>query len=278
MPAGGSARSKASPPTIRRRRRGFSPPREGAFARRFTPLLRDIAPPGATVFYNAVNDISVDSSVGPRTRYPLMTHAEIESLPSGAWGYHHFPRVARALAHWGNPWLGMTGRFQTAWGDFGGIKPQAALEYECFRTQALGGANSVGDQLPPRGGLDADAYELIGSVYAQCEAAEGFYAGSQAIPQFGNVSADYPGLDTRETTKSDEGAMLMAAEVHYDVAMIDERADLSRFELVQLPDSVVMTPLLRKSCAHTTRPAASCCFPTVPASTPAANGHWISCR
>ena len=222
----------------------FQAAAQGAFARRFTEFLRGITPLGTTVYYNAANDVSVDSSVGPRMRYPLMTHMEIESLPSGFWGYQHFPRVARALAHWGNPWLGMTGRFQRSWGDFGGIKPQAALEYECFRTQALGGANSVGDQLPPRGTLDTDAYEVIGRVYEQCEAAEAFYAGSQAIPQFGNVSAAYPTLDTDRTTKSDEGAMLMAAEVHYDVAMIDERADLSRFELVQLPDSVVITPLL----------------------------------
>lgn len=61
----------------------------------------------------------------------------------------------------------MTGRFQKMWGDFGGIKPQAALEFECFRAQALDGANSVGDQLPLRGVLDPDAYVLIGAVYAQ---------------------------------------------------------------------------------------------------------------
>ena len=58
------------------------------------------------------------------------------------------------------------------WGDFGGLKPPAALEYECFRSQALGGANSVGDQLPPRGQLEPAAYELIGGVFARCEIAE----------------------------------------------------------------------------------------------------------
>ncbi len=222
----------------------FQSAAQAAFARRFTSLIHTLAPAGATIYYNAANDISIDSSVGPRMRHPMMTHAELESLPTGPWGYQHFPRVARALAHWGHPWLGMTGRFQKAWGDFGGIKPQAALEYECFRTQALGGAISVGDQLPPRGTLDAEAYALIGQVYTQCEAAEEFYAGSQAIPQFGNLAAGYPGLDPVYTAKCDEGAMLMAAEVHYDVAMLDERADLSRFELVQLTDSVVVTPLL----------------------------------
>ncbi len=239
-----SARPTASPPTTPRRRRVSRRRRRGPSRGGSRSCCRDAAPAGATIYYNADNDISVDGSTGPRARYPQMTHAEIESLPSGPWGYHHFPRVARALAHWGKPWLGMTGRFQRSWGDFGGIKPLAALEYECFRTQALGGANSVGDQLPPRGTLDADAYDLIGRVYEQCEGAEAFYAGSRAIPQFGNVSSRYPGLDTAQTAKSDEGAMLMAQEVHFDVAMIDERADLSRFELVQLTDHVVVTPLL----------------------------------
>ncbi len=223
----------------------FQAAAQEAFARRFTTLLHDIAPPAATVFYNAASELSVDSTVGPRRRYGLMTHAEIESLPSGKWGYQHFPRVARAIGNWGKPWLGMTGRFQRGWGDFGGLKPLAALEYECFRSQALGGANSVGDQLPPRGALEPDAYRLIGQVYAQCAAAESFYAGSVASPQFGSLCAGYPGLDPHETAASDEGAMLMAADQHREVAMIDERADLSAFELVQLPDTVVVTPLLR---------------------------------
>ncbi len=215
-----------------------------AFARKFTEIVRGLTPPETTVFHNSIHPISTDTSVGARTAYPWMTHFEIESLPSGPWGYHHFPRVARAISHWGSPWLGMTGRFQRAWGDFGGIKPQAALEYECFRTQALGGANSVGDQLPPRGRLEPDIYTLIGNVYAQCAEAEDFYAGSVAAPQFASVCSYYPGRDSAESSQSDEGAMLMAADVHRDVAMVDERSDLRPYDLVQLPDSVVITPQL----------------------------------
>ena len=222
----------------------FQSAAQAAFGHRFTPLLQGLLPPQATVFYNASNDVSLDSTIGPRLRYPLMTHAEIESLPTGRWGYQHFPRVARALAHWGKPWLGMTGRFLKSWGDFGGIKPQAALEYECFRAQALGGGNSVGDQLHPRGQLDPDAYALIGKVYVQCADAEPFYAGSHALPNFGNLCASFPGLDPTETAKSDEGAMLMAAEMHRDVEMLDESADLSRYPLIQLPDTVIVTPVL----------------------------------
>ncbi len=217
---------------------------QDAFARRFSPLLRGLTHDAASVFYNAASDVTVDSSVGPRIRYPLMTHAEIESLPTGHWGYQHFPRVARAISHWGKPWLGMTGRFLKSWGDFGGLKPLPALEFECFRAQALGGGNSVGDQLHPRGELDPDAYANIKQVYAQVQAAEPFYADSTPLPNFGNLCAAYPGLDHRQAAASDEGAMLMAAEMHRDVAMLDERADLDAYPLIQLPDSVVITPLL----------------------------------
>ena len=222
----------------------FQSAAQGAFARRFTRLVRGLASTAATVFYNAPVVLSVDSSVGARMRYPLMSHFELESLPTGAWGYQHFPRVARAISSWGNPWLGCTGRFHRAWGDFGGIKTQAALEYECFRTQALGGANSVGDQLPPRGTLDRNAVKLIGQVYARCEEAEPFYAGSRAVPEFANVCAYAPGVDPAAAMHSDEGAMLMAADMHRDVVMIDERATLADFDLVQLPDSAVVTPIL----------------------------------
>ena len=222
----------------------FQTAAQAAFADRFTPLLQGLLPAEATLFYNAPTEPYVDSTVGPRVRYARMSHAEIESLPGGRWGYQHFPRVARALSHWGKPWLGMTARFFKSWGDFGGLRPPAALEFECFRAQALGGGNSVGDQMHPRGTLDLDAYRIIGDVYRQCEEAEPFYAGSHALPNFGNLCAGYPGLDPEASAKSDEGAMLMAQEMHRDVAMLDESDDLSRFPLVQLPDSVVITPTL----------------------------------
>lgn len=205
------------------------------FCRRFFRLVRGLRPQ-ATCFFNCTNIMFADSRMGARSRADATTHYEIESLPSGAWGYYHFPRQARQLSNWGKPWIGMTGRFQKSWGDFGGIKPQAALEYECFRSQALGGGNSVGDQLPPRGTLDPAAYELIGAVYAQCEAAEPFYAGSAAMPQVGIV---LPSDD-----KSIEGAVLMCEESHYDCAVLDDADDPTAFDLVILPDNVNITPKL----------------------------------
>jgi len=219
------------------------------FTDRFSRLIQGIRPE-ATLFYNSTNMSFIDGTVGVRPRLKDYTHFEVESLPSGFWGYQHFPRLARQIAATGKPWLGMTGRFQRMWGDFGGIKPQAALEYECFRTQALGGANSVGDQLPPRGTLDPAAYSLIGAVYAQCEAAEPFYAGSTALPQVGILSPHFPGVDSHATSVSEEGAVLMCEESHYDCTVLDDASDLDALPILLLPDSVVITPRLQEKLAR----------------------------
>ena len=219
------------------------------FTERFSRLVRGHRP-NATLFYNSAHHLFVTSGVGSRSRLPASSHVEIESLPSGDWGYHHFPRMARLVSTWRRddeasvPWLGMTGRFQKQWGDFGGVKPQAALEYECFRAQALGGGCSIGDQLPPRGVPDRAAYDLIGAVYAQVEAAEPFYAGSGPLPQIGIVLPGYPGRDERATDLSLEGAVMFCEESHYDCVVLDEQSEMSGLEMVILPDSVVITPPL----------------------------------
>jgi len=229
----------------------FATAAQVAFADRFTRVIHGIAP-GISVFYNSPNPIYADARYGMHARHELQTHWELESLPSGFWGYQHFPRLARAFGHWGKPWLGMTGRFQRMWGDFGGLKPQPALEYECFRAQALGGANSVGDQLPPRGQPDAGAYDLIGAVYEQCEAAEPFYAGSTPLPQVGVIAPGDPALNPAEADQSLEGAIQMCEEAHYDAVVLDDAAEIDAavLSVVILPDDVVVTPTLQAKLAR----------------------------
>lgn len=213
------------------------------FCSRFTPLIAQYKP-GASVFYNAPNPLFVEGREGIAKKSYWQTHYEIESLPSGMWGYYHFPRTARHLRHKGLHWSGMTGKFQKMWGDFGGIKPLAALEYECFRTQALGGANYIGDQLHPRGRLDEPTYQLIGTVFEQVARAEAFYEGSEAVPQIGVLCPNHPALDYETTGKSAEGVCLMLQELHYDFDMVDDTDDFSKYPLLILPDTVVVDAAL----------------------------------
>ncbi len=215
---------------------------QAAFAARFSALLRGRFP-HATLFFNSLHQHQRPTH-SSRVTAETYSHYEIESLPSGSWGYHHFPKMARWVMTLGKPWLGMTGRFQKMWGDFGGIKPQAALEYECFRAQALGGALSIGDQLPPRGALEPAAYELIGKVYAECARAEEFYAGSRAFARVGVVLPE-----GAQAELSVEGALLALEELHYDAIVLDALGDFAGCELLVLPDAVPVTGALSEAVA-----------------------------
>ena len=214
------------------------------FMEKFNGIIHGLQPK-AEVFYNQHNDSFIDSSLGLPQMAKLQGQLEVESLPSGFWGYQHFPRVARQVFNMGKPWLGMTGRFQKQWGDFGGIKPVPALEYECFRAQAMGGGCSVGDQMLPRGVLDPASYRLIGEVYKQVEEAEPFYAGSNPMPEVAILQPGHPSIALEESNLSLEGVVLMCEEAHYDCTVINDADNLAPYKLLILPDSVIVTDALK---------------------------------
>ncbi|MEI6422825.1 MAG: alpha-L-fucosidase, partial [Lentisphaerota bacterium] len=118
-------------------------------------------------------------SLNPRTRifhngglnrracddfYPYYSHFEIESLPTGVWGYDHYPLNAKYFLSRGMDFLGMTGKFHQFWGEFGGFKGPNALKFECLHMLSLGSKCSVGDQLHPSGRMDEDTYRIIGEA------------------------------------------------------------------------------------------------------------------
>lgn len=98
------------------------------------------------------------SSVTKRKYFDFL---DIESLPSDEWGYSHFPVAVNYLNHRPEEICMMNGKFHMAWGDFGSLRHQNALEYECFRAIANGAKVCVGDQLHPCGKLDPVVYDRI---------------------------------------------------------------------------------------------------------------------
>ena len=183
---------------------------------------------------------------GKRDLAYLNTHLELESLPTGGWGYDHFPKSARYVAGLGMEYLGMTGKFHLSWGEFGGFKHPNALRYETALSLACGAGCSVGDQMHPYGFLDDATYELIGGAYAEVEQVEKYCTDAKNIADIGLVSVEGLGEDSDRNNASDVGACRMLLEGHYLFDVLDPQSDFSVYKLLILPDKIKITGELGK--------------------------------
>ena len=187
-----------------------------------------------TIFYNR-------GHVGPHNRRNMgaFTHWELESLPSGHWGYIHFPLTIRYARTLGLPSVGHTGKFHTAWGDFHSFKNQEALEYECFRMMAMGAGPFVGDQLPPDGRIEEHVYKLIGSVYRQIEEKEAWCLGAEAIGDIAVMTPEeFTPADDRGMQPSICGVHSMLQEAAHQFDIIDSQANFKDYKVLILPDDI----------------------------------------
>ncbi len=218
--------------------RAFAAESIAAFKRRMTAAVREYSA-DCTIFYNA-------GHVGPCTKAAAdaYTHFELESLPSGGWGYLHFPVTARYARTLGLDCMGMTGKFHTSWGDFHSLKNAAALEFECFRMLSYGFACSVGDQLEPNGRLNPAAYRLIGGVYGQAEAREAWARPSVPLVEAAVVTAEDPGLE-HVLPDSLLGACQMLEELALQFDIVDMDMALDGYRLVILPDGCPVSAVFR---------------------------------
>lgn len=201
-----------------------------SFRTDMSAFVRDLNPE-ATIFYNS-------GHIGPqhRSTSSAYSHFELESLPSGGWGYVHFPMAVRYARTLGLECMGMTGKFHTSWGDFHSFKNPEALQYECFQMLAHGAKCSVGDQLHPEGEICQTTYDLIGSVYSEVEKKEPWCEGAQPV-------VDIAVLSTEEFT-GERIPLAMSGVVHllqegaHQFDIVDSHDDLSDYALVILPDDI----------------------------------------
>jgi len=198
------------------------------FMSRLTGLIRT-RKPEATIFYNG----RVRQGMGHEAQW--MTHAEIEALPTGGWGYGYFPFWVRYARRFDLPTMGMTGRFHRSWADFGGLKSPAALKYECGSMLANGSVCSIGDQLHPRGVLDRAVYEVIGETFADVESKEPFCTDATPVTEVALLLVEKA---SRKAVRSDsdEGAAKMLLELHHQFDVLDAEADWSEYKVLVIAD------------------------------------------
>jgi len=233
--------AKGLDPTDAEQRSAFALDVERRFMSRAHELLIG-QKPGLSLYFNSRLRMNFNPAKGLRPESGYFTHFEIESLPgSPHWGYDHFPTFVRYLQTLGKELLGMTGRFHTAWGDFGGLRNRAALEFECFSALAHGAICSIGDQLHPRGRLDGAVYQRIGEVYGQVEAVERWCENTEALPEIGVFTANTAVEGQQPLIHStDRGVLHVLEQLKYQFQFIDAGADLSPYPVVILPDQIAV--------------------------------------
>ncbi len=206
----------------------------------------DSVKPGLPVFHNGGH-----IRRGRRDLAHANTHLELESLPTGGWGYDHFPLSAAYSRTLGMDFLGMTGKFHTSWGEFGGYKHPNALRYEAALSAANGAKCSVGDQLHPSGRMDPATYSIIGAAYSELEAKEPWLDGYNSIADIAVLSIEalnnyyeQKKLPTVGSDIPDRGCARILLEGHYLFDYVDTEAPLDGYKLLILPDTAILDAAL----------------------------------
>ena len=196
--------------------------------------------PQMPVFHN-----SGHITINDYEAFPYFSHFELESLPTGGWGYDHYPMSAAYCRNLGKEFLGMTGKFHTTWGEFGGLKTPEALRYECAAMIANGSKCSIGDQLHPGGELDDSTYAIIGEAYREVAPKEPWCENAVSAAETAILSGILPESPAAgRELPGDTGAARILLENHIPFDIVDSRMKWSQYRFLVLPDDVRLTAQL----------------------------------
>ena len=210
------------------------------YLQRITAAARSVNP-DLPVFHNNSNLLSP----GNRDLFEHYSHFELESLPTGGWGYDHYPLLAAYCRTQDKDFMGMTGKFHFSWGEFGGFKSFDALRYECCAMIANGSKCSVGDQLHPTGMLDESTCRLIGNAFAEVETKEPWCRNVKSFARTAIIS----NVGYHKPLKLDErveiGISRLLLESHIPFDRLDDTGDFSKYDLLILADDLRPDAVLR---------------------------------
>ncbi|NLF94338.1 MAG: hypothetical protein GX564_10675 [Oligosphaeraceae bacterium] len=218
-----------------------------ALARRVAAAVQAVKP-DALLYFNGI---------GFEEQQDIGNYLEFECLPTGGWGYETLPVGARYLRTLQKPVLNMTGRFHRSWGDFGGIRTQASLEYDCLYGIANTMHTTIGDHFHPRGDINQAVAELDEKVYRQLAALDPWTEQAVALTDIGLVmskpygSNQYcsPKLQAQFTREwlALRSATRMLCEEQQQFDVVSMACSWEQYPLLILPD---FTPWEDKLCAR----------------------------
>ncbi|CAI8280978.1 MAG: Uncharacterised protein [Opitutia bacterium UBA7350] len=188
--------------------------------------------PEAQIFFNGTTAIEAAGNFHHRM-YANNTVQDLEDLPTVWGGYDKLPLQSKYFLQAGYAITGMSGKFHTAWGEFGGFKHPDALRYEAASMIAWGAHCNFGDQMHPSGCMDQATYTNIGEAYAYVKKIEDYGIEGLPIARLGfwrSFSAEH-----------DEGLakILLEGQINFEVANV--LGDLGRYDVIIVPGAACLS-------------------------------------
>jgi hypothetical protein len=138
----------------------------------------------------------------------------------------------------------MTGRFHESWGDFGGLRTEASLEYDCINGIANCMRSTIGDHFHPRGDINYPMFDLIKNIYGRLQKLEPWIEGAKPVVDVGVVAPEFSFSPSHKLVSrgqiSLKGASRMLCELKCQFDVLSSAQDISRYKLIILPDHVAL--------------------------------------
>ena len=182
--------------------------------------------PDATIFFNSGGAHQYKPEY-----HSVQTHYEMEDLPTCWGGYDKLPVRAKFFYGKDKPYLGMTGKFHLAWGEFGGFKTRDALKYEVCQMALYGAGASVGDHMHPDGEMEMQTYENIGYAYDYLAKIAPFCYGGESVASLG--------LYCSSRSEVNEGVSNILLQKQIDFGIVSD-CNFSDFDTVIIPEYSVL--------------------------------------
>jgi hypothetical protein len=183
----------------------------------------------------------------------IATWLECEDLPTASWGYEYLPVLSHYMRTLGNkPVMNMTGRFYD-WGDFGGLRPEAAIKSELLYGLANGMRPNIGGHFHPRGDPENAVLDRIEKIYKDLQTMEPWFNDAKNITEIAIVYTKSD-RNIRSQASSDgplRAAVRMLSELKQQFDVVTEYSDWTKYKVLVIPDDIIFSEeIARRVKAH----------------------------
>jgi hypothetical protein len=177
------------------------------------------------------------NGLGYEDQAEFNTYNDVECLPTEGFGYEFLPVMSHYVRTIGSkPVLNMNGRFY-AWGDFGGLRPEAAIKSELLYGLANGLRPNIGGHFHPRGDLENAVLDRIEKIYKYLQTMDTWYDNAKNVTEIAIVCQIPDNLYTAKIRAS----VRMLEELKQQFDVVTELSDWSKYKVLVIPDDIVFT-------------------------------------